>query len=232
MFFHPMDFLIFIAFGLAMWAQSKVQNNFHKYARIQASAQITGLQVARRILDQNGLYDVTIERSNRGDLSDHYDPRAKTVRLSGPVYSGSSISSLAIAAHEVGHAIQHGRGYAMLKFRTALFPAAQLGSRMAPLLFLVGFLFFGVGSVLGNQVIGIGIGLFAAAVLFQLVTLPVEYDASRRAKNQLLELGFVTNNEQAGISRVLNAAALTYVASTLMAVLQLLKFIMIFGRRR
>ncbi|MBM7541612.1 zinc metallopeptidase [Amphibacillus cookii] len=232
MFFHPMDILIFIALGLAMWAQSKVQNNFHKYARVQASAQITGLQVARRILDQNGLHDVMIERSNRGDLSDHYDPRAKTVRLSGPVYSGSSISSLAIAAHEVGHAIQHGRGYAMLKFRTALFPAAQLGSRMAPLLFLVGFLFFGAGSVLGNQVIGIGIGLFAAAVLFQLVTLPVEYDASRRAKNQLLELGLVTNSEQAGISRVLNAAALTYVASTLMAVLQLLKFIMIFGRRR
>ncbi|WP_245719463.1 zinc metallopeptidase [Pelagirhabdus alkalitolerans] len=221
-----MDFLIFIAFGLAMWAQSKVKSNFHKYARVQANAQVTGLQVARRILDQNGLYDVTIERSKRGDLSDHYDPRSKTVRLSGPIYSGSSISSLAIAAHEVGHAIQHAKGYSMLKFRSALFPAANLGSRMAPLLLILGIM------AEFNQLIGVGIGLFSAAVLFQVVTLPVEYDASRRAKNQLMEMGFVTANEKKGISNVLNAAALTYVASTLIAALQLLKFVMIFAGRR
>ncbi|WP_067842148.1 zinc metallopeptidase [Amphibacillus sediminis] len=226
MFFHPMDFLILIAFAIAMWAQSRVQNSFYKYSRVQASAQVTGLQVARRILDQNGLYDVQIERSGRGDLSDHYDPRTKTVRLSGPVYSGSSIASLAVAAHEVGHAIQHDRGYAMLSFRTALFPAAQLGSRMAPILLILGLL-----SAF-EPLVGVGIGLFAAAVLFQLVTLPVEYDASRRAKQHLMTLGFVNNDEQRGVGNVLNAAALTYVASTLIAVLQLLKFIMIFGGRR
>ncbi|MBU5593942.1 zinc metallopeptidase [Amphibacillus sp. MSJ-3] len=225
--YHPMmDLLILLAFGIAVWAQSSVQNNFHKYSRIESNAQITGLQVARRILDHNGLYDVTIERSNRGDLSDHYDPRTKTVRLSGPVYSGSSISSLAVAAHEVGHAIQHAQGYAFLSFRTALLPVASLGSSMAPILLIMGFLFS------YGPLVGVGIGLFAAAVLFQLVTLPVEYDASARARNELLTLGIVTNNEERGVGKVLNAAALTYVASTLIAVLQLFKFISIFAGRR
>lgn len=224
LFFHPMDFLIFIAFGIAMWAQAQVKGNFHKYSRVQASAQLTGVQVARRILDQHGLYDVTIERSNRGDLSDHYDPRSKTVRLSGPVYSGASISSLSIAAHEVGHAIQHAQGYSMLKFRSALFPAANIGSRMAPWLLLLGFFTF-------PSLIGVGIGLFSAAVLFQLVTLPVEYDASHRAKVELEQLGFISPQEKVGVGKVLNAAALTYVASAAIAVLQLLKFIMIFGGR-
>lgn len=224
LFFHPMDFLIFIAFGIAMWAQTKVKGNFYKYSRVQASAQLTGVQVARRILDQHGLYDVTIERSNRGDLSDHYDPRSKTVRLSGPVYSGASISSLSIAAHEVGHAIQHAQGYSMLKFRSALFPAANIGSRMAPWLLLLGFFTF-------PSLIGVGIGLFSAAVLFQLVTLPVEYDASHRAKVELEQLGFISPQEKVGVGKVLNAAALTYVASAAIAVLQLLKFVMIFGGR-
>ncbi|GEN56559.1 putative membrane protease YugP [Halolactibacillus alkaliphilus] len=224
LFFHPMDFLIFIAFGIAMWAQTQVKGNFHKYSRVQASAQLTGVQVARRILDKHGLYDVTIERSNRGDLSDHYDPRSKTVRLSGPVYSGASISSLSIAAHEVGHAIQHAQGYSMLKFRSALFPAANIGSRMAPWLLLLGFFTF-------PSLIGVGIGLFSAAVLFQLVTLPVEYDASHRAKVELEQLGFISPQEKVGVGKVLNAAALTYVASAAIAVLQLLKFIMIFGGR-
>lgn len=225
MFFHEMDILIIIAFFIAMWAQSSVQNNFRKYAEIQAGAQLTGLQVARRILDKNGLYDVKIERSNRGDLSDHFDPRSNTVRLSAPVYSGSSISSLAIAAHEVGHAIQHEKGYAFLKFRSALVPVANLGSRMAPIFLLLGLLVI-------PDLIGVGIGLFAAAVLFQLVTLPVEFNASSRAKNELVSLGLVTRDEERGIGKVLNAAALTYVASTLIAVLQLLKFIAIFGGRR
>src|SRR5690625_7808028 len=116
----PMFLVIIIAFGIAMWAQANVQNTFEKYSRVQSGAQITGLQVARRILDKNGLYDVKIERSKRGALSDHYDPRTNTVRLSDPIYSGSSISSLAVAAHEVGHAMQHAQGYAMLNFRTAL----------------------------------------------------------------------------------------------------------------
>lgn len=223
----PMFILIMVAFGIAMWAQANVQSNFERFSRVQSGAQITGLQVARRILDNNGLYDVKIERSGRGALSDHYDPRTKTVRLSDPIYSGSSISSLAVAAHEVGHAIQHDRGYMMLRFRTALLPIANLGSRMAPIFLIAGFLFAGLESL-----VGVGIGLFAAAVLFQLVTLPVEFNASTRAKNQLVSMGMVMRNEEVGISKVLNAAALTYVASTLIAVLQLLRLIMMFGGRR
>ncbi|MCZ0704145.1 Zn-dependent membrane protease YugP [Natronobacillus azotifigens] len=233
-FYHPvMDLLIFAALGLALWAQSKVQSNFQKWSRVGASSRMTGLQVARRILDNNGLHDVTIEQSRNGTLSDHYDPRSKTVRLSSPVYSGASIASLAVAAHEVGHAIQHHQGYVMLKIRSGVFPAAQLGSRMAPILFIAGFL-LSIDSPLGSNLIGIGIGLFAAAVLFQVVTLPVEFDASSRAKKELVSLGLIENREEKGISNVLSAAALTYVASTLMAVLQLLKFIMIFrgGNRR
>ena len=224
---NPMFLLIMIAFGIAMWAQANVQNTFEKYSRVQSGAQITGLQVARRILDKNGLYDVKIERSQRGALSDHYDPRTNTVRLSDPIYSGSSISSLAVAAHEVGHAIQHDRGYLMLKFRTALVPVANLGSRMAPIFLIAGFIFSGLDSLLG-----IGIGLFAAAVLFQLVTLPVEFNASTRARNELTSMGLIMSNEERGIGKVLNAAALTYVASTLIAVLQLLRLVMMFGRRR
>ncbi|GAA4065489.1 zinc metallopeptidase [Amphibacillus indicireducens] len=222
-----MYLLIMVAFGIAMWAQANVQNNFERFSRVQSGAQITGLQVARRILDNNGLYDVKIERSGRGTLSDHYDPRTKTVRLSDPIYSGSSIASLAVAAHEVGHAIQHDQGYLMLRFRTALVPVANLGSRMAPIFLIAGFIFSGFESL-----IGIGIGLFAAAVLFQLVTLPVEFNASTRAKNELVSMGMIMRNEEAGISKVLNAAALTYVASTLIAVLQLFRLIMIFGGRR
>lgn len=231
MFFHPMDFLIFIALGLAMWAQSKVTTNFEKWSKVRTNSGVTGLQVARHILDRNGLHDVKIEMSRHGNLSDHYDPRTKTVRLSQPVYSGASISSLAVAAHEVGHAIQHDTNYFMLKVRSAVFPAAQLGSKMAPMLFLMGML-LGIGTSLGHNLVGIGIALFAAAVLFQLVTLPVEYNASSRARNELLSLGLITNKEEKGVGQVLNAAALTYVASTLMAVLQLLKFIMIFRGRR
>ena len=223
----PMFLLIMVAFGIAMWAQANVQNNFERFSRVQSGAQITGLQVARRILDNNGLHDVKIERARQGALSDHYDTRSKTVRLSDPIYSGSSIASLAVAAHEVGHAIQHDRGYVMLRFRTALLPVANLGSRMAPIFLISGFIFSGLYSL-----VGIGIGLFAAAVLFQLVTLPVEFNASTRAKNQLVSMGMVMRDEEAGISKVLNAAALTYVASTLIAVLQLLRLIMMFGGRR
>ncbi|WP_078596055.1 zinc metallopeptidase [Evansella clarkii] len=226
MFFHPMDFLIIIALGLAMWAQSKVQGNFRQWASVQAASRMTGAQAARYILDQEGLSHVKVEFSKNGTLSDHYDPSAKTVRLSDQVYQGTSISSLAVAAHEVGHAIQDSTNYSMLVLRHRLFPLANIGSQFAPFLFLGGFL-------LGlTNLIGIGIALFAGAVLFQVVTLPVEFDASRRAKNKLLEFGMINNNEEKGIGKVLNAAALTYVASTLMAVLQLIKFIMIFRNRR
>ncbi|MDY7221534.1 zinc metallopeptidase [Halalkalibacterium halodurans] len=226
MFFHPMDILIFAALGLALWAQSKVKGNFQKWSRVAASSNATGAQVARFILNKEGLHHVKVERSKSGTLSDHYDPRAKTVRLSDPVYQGHSISALAVAAHEVGHAIQDQHNYSMLVIRHRLFPIASIGSQLAPWLFIAGFL------LEMTNLIGVGIILFSGAVLFQVVTLPVEFDASRRAKDKLLQLGLIQSREEKGIGQVLNAAALTYVASTLMAVLQLIKFIMIFRGRR
>ncbi|GAE29845.1 zinc metallopeptidase [Halalkalibacter hemicellulosilyticus] len=226
MIFHPMDFLIFAALGLALWAQTKVKGNFEKWSRVRASSNLTGAQVARLILDKEGLSHVKVEHSRNGTLSDHYDPTAKTVRLSDPVYAGNSISSLAVAAHEVGHAIQDDTRYGMLVLRHRLFPLANIGSQLAPFLFIGGFLLNMMNLV------GVGIILFAAAVLFQVVTLPVEFDASNRARKKLIELGLIANREEKGIGNVLNAAALTYVASTLMAILQLIKFILIFRGRR
>lgn len=187
---------------------------------------MTGVEVARKILDHEGLSDVRIELTRRGALSDHYDPTAKVVRLSEPVYRGNSLASLAVAAHEVGHAIQHANHYSMLVLRHKLVPFANIGSQLAPFLLIGGIL------LQWANLIGIGIILFAAAVLFQLVTLPVEFDASRRAKDKLLELGMITNQEERGVGKVLNAAALTYVASTLIALLELIKYIMIFRERQ
>ncbi|SDZ41878.1 hypothetical protein SAMN05421736_11266 [Evansella caseinilytica] len=226
MFFHPLDILIFAALGLALWAQLKVKGNFQKWSKVGAFSNVTGAQVARYILDKEGLDHVKVERSKNGTLSDHYDPRAKTVRLSDLVFQGRSISALAVAAHEVGHALQDQHNYSMLVIRHRLFPLASIGSQLAPWLFISGF-------ILGlTHLIGVGILLFSGAVLFQVVTLPVEFDASKRAKNKLLQLGLIQSQEEKGIAQVLNAAALTYVASTLMAVLQLIKFIMIFRNRR
>jgi uncharacterized protein len=226
MFFHPLDIFILIAFGLAMWAQSRVQGNFRRWSQVRASSGMTGAEVAQRLLQDESIHDVEVELSNRGTLSDHYDPTARTVRLSEPVYHGRSIASLAVAAHEVGHAIQHKVRYPMLVLRHRLFPVANIGSRSAPYLLIAGFLLEWV------ELIGIGIIFFSGAVLFQLVTLPVEFNASSRAKQKLVQLGLIINTEERGIGKVLNAAALTYVASTAIAVLQLLKFIMIFMRRR
>lgn len=226
MLFHPIDFLIFAALGLALWAQTRVKGNFQQWSTVRASSGISGAQAAREILNREGLQHVKVELSRNGALSDHYDPRAKSVRLSEPVYMGNSIASLAVAAHEVGHAMQDDQNYSMLVIRHRLFPLANIGSQLAPFLFIGGML------LELTNLIGIGIVLFAGAVLFQVVTLPVEYDASGRARMKLIELGMITNGEERGIGKVLNAAALTYVASTLMAVLQLLKFIMIFRSRR
>ncbi len=183
MFFHPMDFLIFAALGLALWAQAKVKGTFVKWSNVTASSRLTGAEVARIILEKEDLSHVKVERSRNGALSDHYDPTAKTVRLSAPVYEGNSISSLAVAAHEVGHAIQDDTRFGMLVLRHRLFPVAHFGSQLAPLLFIGGFL------LNLTNLIGIGIALFAGAVLFQVVTLPVEFNASHRAKGSSLSLG-------------------------------------------
>ncbi len=224
--FHPMDFLIFIAFGIALWAQFKVKGNFNRWSQVRSSCGLTGAEVARRILDAEGLYHVDVELSQAGTLSDHYDPIARKVRLSEEVYYGNSIAALSVAAHETGHAIQHKVSYPMLVLRHRIFPVANLGSSIAPFLLIAGFLFQASG------LIGLGILFFSGAVAFHLVTLPVEFDASARAGRKLVEMGFLRQEEMSGVKSVLGAAAMTYVASALVALLELVKYIMIFANAR
>lgn len=225
MFFHPMDFLIIIAFGLSLWASFRVRGTFNKWSQVPIYSGMTGAQAARRMLDANGLYDVPVE-AVPGTLSDHYDPIARVVRLSEPVYYQSSISAVAVACHEVGHAIQHQVHYPMLVARHRMFPVVNFASGVAPLLILAGFFFQQIPWLLG-----LGIIFFAAAVAFQLVTLPVEFNASSRARDLMIAEGFISNEEERGVAKVLNAAALTYVAAALISVLELLKYIMIFNGR-
>lgn len=206
---------------LPLWAQSKVKGAYSKYSKVPISTQLSGVEVARKILDDNGLYDVTIEQT-RGVLSDHYDPRKKVVRLSPDIYHGRSMAAAAVAAHEVGHAIQDAEHYAFLRFRSALVPVANLGSNMSFILILAG-LFLNLANL-----IVLGIVFMAAAVLFQLVTLPVEFNASSRAMDQLIMTGIIRNEEERDTKKVLDAAALTYVAAALVAVMELIRFILIF----
>lgn len=216
-------YLIYIALLLIipMWAQSKVKSTYQKYSKKPTSSLMSGAQVARKVLDDNGLYDVKVEET-KGFLSDHYDPRKKVVRLSSANYHGQSMASSAVAAHEVGHAIQDQQEYAFLKFRSALVPVASFGSNMSIFLIIGGFFLNLMNLVL------LGIIFMAAAVLFQLVTLPVEFDASNRAMTQLVSGGIIRNDEERETKKVLNAAAMTYVAAALVAVAELLRFIMIF----
>jgi Zn-dependent membrane protease YugP len=219
--FHPMDFLIFIAFGISLWAQYKVKGNFKKWSDVRASSGLTGAEAARRLLDSNGLYDVPVELT-RGTLTDHYDPIHRAVRLSEPVYYGNSISSLSVGCHEVGHALQHQQAYPFLSLRHRIFPAVRFSSGIAPFLLIGGFLLQASGLLL------FGIILFSIAVAFQLITLPVEFNASSRAKEAMISEGFIRNEEENGVNKVLNAAALTYVAAALISLFELLKFVMIF----
>jgi Zn-dependent membrane protease YugP len=224
-FFHPMDYLIIVAFGLSLWASFRVRGTFKKWSEVPVQSGMTGYQAARRMLDANGLYDVAVE-AVPGTLSDHYDPIARVVRLSEPVYYQSSISAVSVACHEIGHAIQHSEHYPMLVLRHKMFPVVNIASGVAPFLILAGFLFQQIPYLLG-----LGIIFFSAAVAFQLVTLPVEFNASSRARDLMVAEGFITNDEEKGVAKVLNAAALTYVAAALISVLELLKYIMIFNGR-
>lgn len=228
--FFPMDFLILIAFGLSLWASFRVRGTFNRWAEVPVASGMTGYDAARRMLDANGLYDIPIEPV-QGALTDHYDPIHKVVRLSEPVYYGNSISAVSVACHEVGHAIQHKVHYPMLVARHNIFPLVNFSSGIAPFLIIAGFL-LGLASTLGSSLALIGIVLFSVAVLFQLITLPVEYNASNRARNLMVAEGFITREEEYGVAKVLNAAALTYVAAALISVLQLLKFILIFSNSR
>lgn len=213
--------LVIAAFGLTIWAQFKVKGTFNKWSENPAFSGMTGAEVARRILDANGLHDVPVEPVP-GKLTDHYDPMARAVRLSESVYHSNSIAAISVAAHECGHALQHRDAYGFLVLRHKMFPVVNFASGVAPLLLLAGFFFQAL------NLLALGILFFSAAVAFQLVTLPVEFNASSRAKDILVQQGFIRNTEERGVSKVLNAAAFTYVAATLVAVMNLLYYISIF----
>ncbi|RWZ60283.1 zinc metallopeptidase [Halobacillus fulvus] len=217
------SFIIYFALLLIipLWAQSKVKSTYKKYSKVPVSSSMTGAEVARKILDDNGLYNVQVEEV-RGQLTDHYDPRSKVIRLSTDIYHGRSTAGTAVAAHEVGHAIQDQQEYAFLRFRSALVPVASFGSNISIFLIIGGFLLGMTNLAL------LGILFFAAAVLFQLVTLPVEFDASNRAMSQLVSTGVIRNDEERKTKKVLNAAAMTYVAAALVALAELLRFIFMF----
>lgn len=214
---------------ICMIASARVKGTFNKYSQLRSMSGMNGAQVAQRVLQAAGIYDVQV-RHVSGSLTDHYDPRTKTVNLSDPVYNATSVAALGVAAHECGHAIQHAKSYAPLSIRSALVPIANFGSMLAWPVILIGLLFNTRSSGL---IIDIGILLFSAAVLFQLVTLPVEFDASRRALVMLRTQGILADDELKYTRRVLKSAALTYVASAAAAILQLLRIILITnGRRR
>lgn len=217
--------MIFIYFILIIlipiWAQMKVKSAYKKYSKVASSSQMSGREVARRILDSNGLYDVSVEET-RGVLSDHYDPRSKVVRLSSDNYHGHSVAAAAIAAHEVGHAIQDQQEYSFLRFRSTLVPVANFGSNASWIFILIGMFAHLPGMML------LGIILMAAGVLFQFVTLPVEFNASNRAMDQVVSLGIIRNDEERETKKVLNAAALTYVAAAAVAVLELVRLLLIY----
>ncbi|HEX7058013.1 MAG TPA: zinc metallopeptidase [Bacilli bacterium] len=219
------DLLILVGIAISMWASFRVRGTFNKWSEVRVSSGMTGAEAARRMLDANGLYDVPV-KPVPGSLSDHYDPIKRVVNLSEPVYGESSISAISVACHEVGHAIQHKVHYPALVLRHRMVPVANLASGAAPFLILGGVL------LRFADLIGIGILLFSAAVAFQLVTLPVEFNASSRARKIMVQQGFVTTQEEKGAGKVLNAAALTYVAATLVALMELLRFVMIFLDRR
>jgi len=221
MFFDPL-YLLFMAPALILagWAQMRVKSAYAEASQISARSRLTGYDAAVRIIQSHGLRGVGVEASRGGTMSDHYDPRAKMLRLSPDVYQGRSLAALGIAAHEAGHAIQDAKKYAPLTIRNAIVPLASFGSNAAWLFLIIGFMMNSMGLVF------FGIAAFSAVVVFQLINLPVEYDASSRAKAILFESGMVAPDEQAVVNKVLGAAALTYVAATLTSILTLLYFLM------
>lgn len=225
-YFDPTYILVLIGVMLSLAASSKVNSTYSRYARVGARCGMTGAEAARQLLNSQGIYDVTI-RLVSGHLTDHYDPRTRTVNLSDSVYGATSIAAIGVAAHECGHAIQDADSYAPLKIRGALVPVANFGATLSWPLIILG-LFMGSGSVL----IQIGILMFSLSVLFQLVTLPVEFNASSRAVRLLDENGILVGQEVGQTRQVLSAAALTYVAAAAASILQLLRLLLLFGNRR
>ncbi len=237
MFFDPMYFLLMLpAFGLSLIASWMTRSAFKKYSRVRSATGLTGAEAARRMLRQAGIQGVEVV-STRGFLSDHYNPANRTLNLSEAVYSQPTVAAIGVACHEAGHAIQHARHYAPLWARSALVPVAGIGSKLGYVIMSLGLflLYIAGGSSLGANVVLFGAVLFSAVLLFQIVTLPVEFDASARAKALAFEYGLVTRHERAGVSKVLNAAALTYVAAAVSTLMTLLYFLyragLIGGRR-
>ena len=212
---------------LSLWASARVNSTFQKYAKVRSMSGMSGAQVARAILDRNGLSNIPVEHI-AGNLSDHYDPARKVLRLSDSTYQSNSVAAIGVAAHECGHAIQHKEGYGPLKFRNTIVPAANIGSRLGIPIILLG-LFFGAG---GSFLVNLGIWVFSIAVLFQIITLPVEFNASSRALQVLENYGILGMEETGKAKKVLSAAAMTYVAAAASSILQLLRLIILFGGRR
>lgn len=225
MMFDPTIVLVLIGALISMWASGRVQSTFQKYSRVRSMSGMTGAEAAKRLLHSQGIYDVTVQ-AVRGNLTDHYDPRTKTVNLSEAVYSQTSVAAIGVAAHECGHAMQDNVGYVPLKLRGAFVPVANFGSKLSWPLILIGLL-LGASSFLQ-----IGIWMFTLAVLFQLITLPVEFNASGRAVRLLGDVGILQGEEVDQTRKVLGAAALTYVAAAAASILQLLRLVILFGGRR
>lgn len=226
---YGLYFLISLpALILGLWAQFKVKSAFEKFSRVKSFVGLTGAEVARRMLTSFGLQNVAVEEVG-GVLSDHYDPIKKVLRLSAQVYRSNSLAAAGIAAHEAGHAVQDSLNYAPLKFRSAMVPSVQIGSWLGPIIFMIGLF---IPSTFGTNMAWFGLILFAASALFALITLPVEYDASRRAKAWLSTSGVVYREEMNGIHSVLDAAALTYVAAAIQAISTIFYYaLLLMGRR-
>ncbi|MDO5310988.1 MAG: zinc metallopeptidase [Clostridia bacterium] len=224
-YYDPTWILLLPAIILSIWASARVNSTFRKYSQVYNRFGLTGADAARRILDMNGLYNVRIERVS-GDLTDHYDPRANVVRLSDATYSSQSVGAIGVAAHEVGHAVQHATGYAPIKIRNSIVPVVNVCSMLSMPIILLGVILS-----YNQTMVDIGIILFSATVLFQLITLPVEFNASSRALNTLEAQNMLASDELQGARKVLRAAAMTYVAAALSSFMSLLRLILIFGGR-
>ena len=227
-YFDPTYMLVIVGVIICLLASAKMRSTFQKYARVRSHSGMTGREAAEEVLRRAGIYDVRVERV-AGNLTDHYDPSTKVLRLSDATYGSNSIAAVGVAAHECGHAIQHAQGYVPLKIRGSLVPVANLGSTLAWPLILLGLLFTGESSVM---FLNLGVLAFSLAVLFQIVTLPVEFNASNRAIRILGSSGIMYPEEVKDTKKVLSAAALTYVAGAAAAILQLLRIVLLTGRRR
>ena len=224
-YWDPTYILVIIGVIISLWASAKVKTTYSKYSRVRSMSGLTGAQAAERILHSAGLYDVRIEHIS-GDLTDHYDPKNRVLRLSDTVYGSASVAAVGVAAHECGHAVQDQKDYAPLRIRNSLVPVANFGTMAAWPIIIIGLIF---GS--SNFLVNLGILLFSLGVLFQLVTLPVEFDASARAIGTIEGSFLLDEDERDGAKKVLRAAALTYVAALLMSLLQLLRYVLIFAGR-